>query len=135
MNMKHNCFPLFFPFSFFLSSFYLSLKETPSPFFRHSFSSKVVDFLTSVSTSQLRNSSRTIFKPVACHKEQKKRWFYVVTLSSRIRSLACTGSLHLAEETILLWFHEHKRSIHFSFLNLLLIIIENSMTDVTWFSL
>lgn len=81
-------------------SFSLLILFFPEKFlslFRRSFSSQVVASLTSVSASQLRNGSRTVFKPVACHKEQKKRWFYVVTLSSRIRSLACTEILALGE--------------------------------------
>lgn len=50
-------------------------------------SSKVVAPLTSASAraSARASNSRTVFKPVACHEreKQKKRWFYVVTLSSR----------------------------------------------------
>lgn len=79
---KYVFLPLSFLALFFPEKLLLSL------LFRRSFSSKVVASLTSVSAAQLKNGSRTVFKPVACHKEQKKRWFYVVTLSSRVRSLA-----------------------------------------------
>jgi len=77
---------LYFSLSLSLFSFYFFLKETPSLLFRHSFSSKVVAFL--ISASQLRNSSRTIFKPVTARSRRSGGFMSLRYPRAFVRSLA-----------------------------------------------